>query len=95
MTRQDINTTIVNYLQPYQPKRIGVFGSYARQEDGDDSDIDILVSFLKTPSLFDIVRIHRELSLEIGRKVDVVTEHSLKNERIKRSIYNDLTIIYE
>ena len=95
MTRQDINTTIVNYLQPYQPERIGVFGSYARQEDGEDSDIDILVSFRKTPSLFDIAKIHRELSQALGKKVDVVTEPSLKNERIKRSIYNDLKIIYE
>jgi predicted nucleotidyltransferase len=43
MTRQDINTAIINYLHPYDPERIGIFGSYARQEDNDASDIDILV----------------------------------------------------
>lgn len=95
MTRQDIHTTIIEYLHPYQPEMIGVFGSHARQEDSDESDIDILVRFRKTPSLFDIAKIHRELSQVLGKKVDVVTETSLKNEKLKRIIYNELKIIYE
>lgn len=95
MDRQNINKEIINYLHPYNPERIGIFGSFAREEDNDDSDIDILVKFGTTPSLLDLVRIHRELSLVLGKKVDVVTERSLKNEKLKQYIYNDLKIIFE
>jgi predicted nucleotidyltransferase len=95
MTRQDINTAIINYLHPYDPERIGIFGSYARQEENDESDIDILVRFRNTPSLLDLARIHRELSSVLGKKVDVVTESALKNEKLKQHIYNDLKIIFE
>lgn len=95
MTRQDINTTIVNYLHPYQPEMIGIFGSYARHEENDESDIDILVRFRNTPSLLDLARIHRELSKALGKPVDVITESALKNEKLKRYIYADLKIIFE
>lgn len=95
MDRQSINKEIINYLHPYNPERIGIFGSFARLEDNDESDIDILVRFGTTPSLLDLARIHRELSRVLGKKVDVVTERSLKNEKLKQYIYNDLKIIFE
>ena len=95
MERQEINTAIINYLHPYNPERIGIFGSYARQEDSDESDIDILVRFKDTLSLLDLARIHRELSKVLGKEVDLVTEPSLKNRKLKQYIYNDLKIIFE
>ena len=82
-------------MHPYDPERIGIFGSYARQEENDASDIDILVRFRSTPSLLDLARIHRELSIVLGKKVDVVTESALKNEKLKQYIYNDLKIIFK
>ena len=95
MDRKRINTSIINYLMPYGPEKIGLFGSYARGEDNPESDIDILVKFKRTPTLLDMVKIHNELSLQIGKKIDLVTEPSLKNERLKRYILKDLQIIYE
>jgi len=95
MDRQSVNRTIIEYLESYNPERIGIFGSYAREEDSENSDIDILVRFKETISLLDLARIHRELSNALGKKVDVVTEPALKNEKLKRYIYQDLQIIYE
>jgi predicted nucleotidyltransferase len=95
MQRSEININIINYLQPYKPERIGIFGSYARSEETPDSDIDILVKFKETLSLLDLAKIHRELSQLLGKDVDLVTEASVKNERLKKYIYNDLKIIYE
>ena len=95
MDRQSVNRTIIEYLKSYNPERIGIFGSYAREEDSENSDIDILVRFKETISLLDLARIHRELSNALGKKVDVVTEPALKNEKLKRYIYQDLQIIYE
>ena len=95
MDRQEINTAIIEYLGDYGPESIGIFGSYARQEDNENSDIDILVRFKETISLLDLVRIHRELSSVLGIKVDLLTEPALKNEKLKQYIYKDLQIIYE
>jgi len=95
MEHQEINSKIISYLSQYGPERIGIFGSFARQEENEDSDIDILVKFKETISLLDLVRIHRELSALLGKKVDLVTEQALKNNRIRKSIYNDLRIIFE
>lgn len=93
MDRKLIDTTIINYLEPYKPERIGIFGSYAREEQTKDSDLDILVRFKETISLFDLVRIHQELSDLLGIKVDVVTEGALKNETLKKYISQDLQLI--
>lgn len=95
MDRKEINNSIINYLRPFGPERIGIFGSFARREETPESDIDILVKFRETLSLLDLVKIHRELSQILGKKVDLVTEASVKNERLKRYIYNDLKIIFE
>ncbi|MCF8374139.1 MAG: nucleotidyltransferase domain-containing protein [Bacteroidales bacterium] len=49
MSHKDIESSILNYLNPYQPKRIGIFGSFARNEESPDSDIDLLVRFQAVP----------------------------------------------
>jgi len=95
MDRNEINVRIINYLRPFGPERIGIFGSFARKEDTPDSDIDILVKFKETISLLELAQIHRELSQILGKEVDLVTESSIKNERLKKYIYNDLKIIFE
>ena len=77
------------------PFFIRIFGSFAREEKTDKSDIDTLIRFLDTYSLKQLIRIENELSDILGIKVDLVTEGSIKNERIKRSIQNDLQIIFE
>ena len=95
MNRTEINNTIIDYLDQYNPMRIGIFGSFARKEDTSESDIDILVSFKRSISLFELVKIERELSSLLGKKVDLITEPALKNEKLKNYIYKDLQIIFE
>jgi predicted nucleotidyltransferase len=95
MDQNEINISIVKYLRPYNPERIGIFGSFARREETSESDIDILVKFKKTISLLDLARIHRELKQILGRDIDLVTESSIKNERLKRHILKDLKVIFE
>lgn len=54
-----------------------LFGSVARQEDGADSDVDLLVSFDDDASLLDEVALRLELEELLGVSVDVVGEDSL------------------
>lgn len=61
----------------YQLKSIAIFGSYARNEQRTGSDLDLLVTFSRTPSLLDVVGIRDELSDVLGVPVDIVMRSSL------------------
>ena len=91
---QSLRNRIVQLLMPYQPVRIGVFGSFARKENMPESDLDILISFKNKISLFKLVQIQQELSDNLGVSVDLITENSLKNQALKNSIIEDLIPIY-
>ena len=95
MSFEDIQNTIVSYLKHYDPEFVGIFGSFARNENSESSDIDVLVKFEKSYSLLQLIRMENELSESLGRKVDLVTAGALKNQIIKASIYRDLKIIFQ
>ncbi len=95
MKRAEIHSKIIAYLKRFGARRIGIFGSFARNEQNPKSDLDILISFSSTLSLLQLVRIERELSEILGIKVDLVTEPSLKNKKLRKYIEDDLQIIYE
>ena len=64
-----------------------VFGSYVRHEEKTTSDLDILVTFKKAPSILKFIRLENHLSDVLGIKVDLVLKDSLKpaiGERILR-----------
>lgn len=92
---QALQQKLISYLLPYHPARIGVFGSYARGESNKHSDLDILVKFNNRISLLRLVQIEQGLSDLLGIPIDLVTENSLKNPRLKEYIYRELITIYE
>ena len=57
--------------------RSSLFGSYARGENKEDSDVDILVDLPRGKSLFDLVELQMKLEEALGKKIDVVTYRSL------------------
>jgi predicted nucleotidyltransferase len=62
----------------YSVEKMEVFGSYVRSEQKTDSDLDILVTFTKAPSLLTFIAIENYLSDLLGVKVDLVMKDSLK-----------------
>lgn len=94
MNRAEIDTTIVNQLMDYNPIQIGVFGSYARDEQHINSDIDVLVSFKKSISLLQLISIENQLSEKLGIKVDLITENGVKSKKLMNYIRQDLQILY-
>ena len=72
---------------------IGVFGSMARGEAGEESDIDLIVDFSKRKSLLSLVALERELSSALGRKVDLLTEAAL-SPYLHDRIMDELQVIY-
>ncbi len=57
---------------------IRLFGSVARDEAGDTSDVDIIVEFDSTPSLFDFLRLKGYLQDLLGTRVDLSTANGLR-----------------
>jgi len=77
----------------YQVETIGFFGSYARGEQNQKSDIDILVEFIEGNSidLFDFIELEDFLTRQLGVKVDLATKKALKplikEQILKETIY--------
>jgi predicted nucleotidyltransferase len=74
--------------------RLGVFGSMARGDANDQSDIDLLVEFSKRKSLLALVSLERKMSAALGRKVDLLTEAAI-SPYLRDGIKRDLRVIYE
>ncbi|MBN2617912.1 MAG: nucleotidyltransferase domain-containing protein [Spirochaetales bacterium] len=67
-------------LQEFGISEIGIFGSYIRGEETDNSDVDILIDVVRPSSLdlFDLISLEQELSEELNTPVDLVLKTSLK-----------------
>ena len=64
--------------ETYAVETLEIFGSYVRHEERTDSDLDVLVTFSKVPSLFKFVGLENHLSDILGLKVDLVLRSALK-----------------
>lgn len=90
---QTIQKSAIPVLERNDVEFAGIFGSYARGEEQETSDIDFLVRFKKPKSLFDLVGIELELAEALKTKVDLITEKALCRH-IKDSVMADLQPIY-
>jgi len=66
----------------YKVSQIGVFGSYIRGEQGEKSDVDILVEF-KEPIGLKFTELAEFLESILGVKVDLVSKGAVKPNRWK------------
>ena len=64
--------------QKYQVNSIEVFGSYVHNLQNSNSDLDVLVTFSKTPGLIKFLELKNYLSDQLGINVDLVMKDSLK-----------------
>jgi len=93
LSKRQINI-IIEVLKPYNPKRIGLFGSVARNEETVTSDIDILYNFNSPVTLFNLVEMQDKLQTMLKKNIDLVSENAV-HPKLKDYIFNDLKVIYE
>lgn len=74
---QDKRNVILKIAAEQGIQNVRVFGSVARFEDGEPSDLDLLVDFEEGRSLFNLIRFKQEVEELLNIKVDVVTESSI------------------
>lgn len=65
-------------MDNYAVESLYIFGSYARNEQTETSDIDILVDFKKTPDLLTFIEMEEYLSKKLNSNVDLVPKRKLK-----------------
>ena len=79
---------ILRICAKYGARNVRVFGSVARGEADDTSDIDLLVELEPGRSLLDLGGLQYELERVLGHRVDVVTERGLK-ERVRLRVLKE------
>lgn len=78
----------------YGVKKIGLFGSYARGLQREDSDVDLLVEF-ERPIGLKFVELADYLEKLLGKKIDILTPVGIKKIRIKKVSQNiEESIVY-
>ena len=92
MTHQELlrqkHAEILRIAGRYGAHNLRVFGSVARAEADEHSDIDFLVEMEPGRSLFDLGGLQLELQTALGRPVDIVTEKGLK-ARIRNRVLQE------
>ena len=88
---------ILSQLKPivaekYNITQLGIFGSYVRGEQNQNSDVDVLIDYMEAPSLLEIIDLEFYLSDHLGLKADVVTKKGLK-PRIREKILAEVVYI--
>lgn len=90
---------ILNYLtqhkqefqQMYHVEKIGLFGSYARGEATQESDIDIFVTM--KPNLFDLIGLKQRIEEDLRKKVDIIREHKHIKPFLLKMIQKDIAYV--
>lgn len=89
MTRNEILQSLSDFQQEkqseYHIRKIGIFGSAARGQLRDDSDVDVVVE-LDNPDLLILVGIKQDLEEEFQRSVDIVRLRDAMNVFLKKRI---------
>lgn len=88
--------TIINYLikhkqefqKKYEIEKIGLFGSYARNEAHQDSDIDIFVQM--KPDLFKLSELKQQIEEDLEKKVDIIRNHKYIKPFLLKMIQRDI-----
>ena len=78
-------------FEKYGLKVLAVFGSYARNQQTEKSDVDILVEFEK-PVGIEFIDLAQDLEKILNEKVDLVSKGGLKQKYFK-SISNELSYV--
>jgi predicted nucleotidyltransferase len=91
---KDIQQKAAPVFEKYGVMRARVFGSAARNELDEKSDIDLVVTPGTQMDLIEYMRFKEELEDELDKEVDLLTDRSI-NKRLRPYIEDDLRVIYE
>lgn len=68
---------LIALADQYKAENVRVFGSVARGEENENSDVDLLVHFRDGASLFDLMDLKEDTEELLGLEVDIVSDRGL------------------
>lgn len=86
-----LSTHKKEFQKKYAIEQIGLFGSYARGEADENSDIDIFVKM--KPDLLDMVGLKLEIEEALSKKVDIIREHKNIKPFLLKMIQKDIAYV--
>lgn len=92
-TVEDLERIITPIAEKYQLGRVFLFGSFARGDYDEDSDIDIRIEKGQLRGMFALCGFYTEISEALQRKVDVLTTGSISEEFLD-NIKKDEVLLY-
>ncbi len=97
LTLHQIQQTVVAYFRDKPVKQVWLFGSYARGEATEESDVDLLLRYddsRKTVSFLELVKMNEDLKLLLQKEVQFAEDGRIYPP-FQQSIQKDLIPIYE
>ena len=95
MTKSEALSILENHKSDFADRfgveRIGVFGSVARDEATENSDVDIVAQM--PPNFGSLIELQEELEKEFGTKVDLIRMHNNMRERFKNRILREAIFV--
>lgn len=85
----------IPFFRDYGIKRAALFGSQARGDAAEYSDIDLIVSFNKEYDLLDIIALKQDLENVFHVPVDVITYNALQHDAFAQNVLREERVIYE
>ena len=95
MTKSEALSILENHKSDFADRfgveRIGVFGSVARDEATENSDVDVIAQM--PPNFGSLIELQEELEKEFGTKVDLIRMHNNMRERFKNRILREAIFV--
>lgn len=88
---------LISILREHGVRRAVLFGSYARDEQQVESDLDLLIEPADNATLFSLARLEAALEAALERRVDLITFHALETQaspRLRAHITQDMETLY-
>ncbi len=82
----------INFSEKYGIKMLGLFGSFARKQQKESSDLDVVV-ILQESDFFTLIQIQEELEKLTSYKVDVVNFRDSLRDSLKANIMKDAIFV--
>ena len=101
LSLESIKLLVLPVAQRNALSSISLFGSYARDEAGPESDVDLLIDGGNYRGLFGFMDLKEQFEKALGKKVDLISKASLEENKsesgllFKRNVYSEEKKIYE
>lgn len=95
LTIDEIREKIRPICQQYKVEKVWLFGSYARGEAREDSDVDLHIKVPQGIGLFGLGGLYADLEEALGKEIDLITRIQEENKIFKKYVERDEILLYD